>query len=338
MERQEMIDILKKYKRPGSPRYDKHFQKLPDELVQTGHVVELLQILRDESLPVKVRKNAAGALGEIGDPRAIDPLIDCLTNKSMSTCAAIALGRMRARDAADALKAQARKVKAARWAHGELGLTQTVQEAIEDLSNCQLREVPQKLTWYPEGLRKKVEQEIVKQFKKACKKQDEDLRWYVTAFTTFSHPDLPPLLADTIVHSWRAMGAEVGADQEQTCCGCVHSRTLRALKRNPTRDAVPHLLDVITSPYQRHAPAAINRLRELKGADLTDKQVADMLKRNAAIAEPIGQHALTQVIRFAGDYGGQKTRKQLEELTETYSAGKKAQEIAKAMRAIDDRL
>lgn len=336
MTREEMIDILGKYRRPGSPSYRTHFSKLPAELLRTENVSALLGLLRDDGLPTRVRENAAGALGMIGDPRAIDPLIDLARGGPISACAVIALGCMRARDAADVLKERAAKLKAARWAYSELGLTRTVQEAIDDLRGSQLRAVPHKLGWYPLGLRRKVEEEIVRQFGADLDDGGNDLRWYVSALTQFTHPEAGALLARTLECAWEAMGSEVGLKTKKTCCGCLHIRTLRALKMNPSPKAVPALVTAVTNRYQRHAAVALKRLRELDGGGLSDKQIAEMVRKSAGIVSPLGAHALAQVIRFAGDYGGAKCRDVLLGLKS--DSGKRTPAVDAALKRIEARL
>lgn len=60
MTRREMIQVLSKYRRPGSPVYDHHFPGLPAKIARKGNVRGLVGILRDAGLPAIVRQNAAG--------------------------------------------------------------------------------------------------------------------------------------------------------------------------------------------------------------------------------------------------------------------------------------
>jgi len=46
-------------------------------------VPKLIGILRDKGLPSIVREHAAGALGEIGDKRAVKPLIEALKERRL---------------------------------------------------------------------------------------------------------------------------------------------------------------------------------------------------------------------------------------------------------------
>jgi len=350
MTKQEMIDVLAKYRRPVSPVYDYHFQKLPSEIIQKENVPALLAILKDASLPAIVRENAAGALGEIGDERAVRPLIEALKETRIRRGVAIALGRMKAEEAAEVLKELASQAKprrgAARWALSQLERPpRTAEDVIESLRSGQLRQIPHKLRLLPNSLRRKVEAEVVRKFKDALEhdKDHEDLRWYVTALTTFHHSDAPTLLVQTLERSWKLLGPWVGLQTQRTCCGCLHNRTLRALKKNPSLDAVPNLVETITNRYQRHATMALKRLRELGGGGLSDWQIARMVEKNAAIHDQIGsqrQHiqVITQLIRFAGDYGGKDCKRTLENLRRQFSSESPAQVIETAIRSIDVRL
>jgi HEAT repeat protein len=65
-------------------------------------VPELLKFLKDED--PEVREYAAAALGDIGDPRAVSPLLDMLkTEPKRRYIAAWALGKLKAEAAIDPL-------------------------------------------------------------------------------------------------------------------------------------------------------------------------------------------------------------------------------------------
>jgi len=345
MIKQEAIDVLEEYRRPASPLYDHHFQRLPSEIIWKENVPVLLEVLMDTSLAAVVRENAAGALGEIGDHDAVGPLISALEEPGIRRGAAIALGRMKAKEATAALKALAPRVKAARWALSQLGVSETVDGVIDDLRSGQLRLITQKLRSLPSHLRKKVEEEIVQQFREALARGEgqEDLRWYVTALSSFRHPDAAALLAGTLESSWKRMGSLVGLQTERTCCGCLHNRTLRALKTNPSMEAVPNLVETVTNRYQRHALMALKRLRELEGGGLPDKQIARMIDKNAALQDPIGSETqraqtLKQLVRFAGDYGGTECRRALRKLRNQFPPSQVARAIEAAIQTMDARL
>lgn len=342
MARPDLINVLAKYRKPASPLYSHHFQHLPSEIIQKANVPALLKILIDTSLPAIVRENAAGALGEIGDDRAKGALIKGLEEPRIRRGAAIALGRMRAKEAAEPLRALAPRAKATRWALSQLRVSGTVAEVIDDLRSGQLRMIPKKIRSLPTPLRKNVEAEIVREFRDALEHDEdqEDLRWYVTALSTFRNPDAPALLARTLESSWKRMGSLVGLNQEKTCCGCLHNRTLRALKTNPSVEAVPNLVETITNRYQRHALTALKRLRELEGGELSDKQIARMIDKNAALQDPIGSRTqriqiLRQLVRFAGDHGGKECRRTLKKLKDQFPSGPLAGTIETAIHQMD---
>jgi HEAT repeat protein len=63
--------------------YDYHFRNLPSAVLGKENVPKLIGILRDKGLPSIVREHAAGALGEIGDKRAVKPLIEALKERRL---------------------------------------------------------------------------------------------------------------------------------------------------------------------------------------------------------------------------------------------------------------
>jgi hypothetical protein len=335
--RREIARALAEYRRPGSPNYEYHFRRLPAEIVRKRNVRALVSILTDAGLPPLVREHAAGTLGEIGDERAVDPLVDALGDARLRRGAAVALGRMKAKAAAGALKALSAKVPAARWAFSQVGAAGSVEEAVDDMRSGQLRYISGKLASLPGELRKKVEQRIVRTLEADLERDGVDLRWQVTALGAFRHRGAPALLARTLKRAWRDMGPAVGSGSKKRCCGCLHARTLRALKVNPSTEAVPNLVETVTNHYQRHAAAALGRLRELDGGGLSDRQIARMVERSAAIAKPVGAHALAQVVRFAGDYGGAACRRKLESLAKRSPPGAMAGEIEAALRRLEGR-
>jgi len=210
--------------------------------------------------------------------------------------------------------------------------------------------INRKMNSLSDPLRRKVQEEIVKQFREVLYREalhnpgnrDEDWRLYVTALSTFQHHDAPKLLAETLERAWSQMGPLVGLRTEQTCCGCLHFRTLRALKANPSLDAVPNLVETITNRYQRHALIALRRLRELNGGGLTDLQIAKMVDSNMALSEPVvskRQRApiIKQVISFAGDYGGVECRRTLKNLRSRKASEPLARTLKAAIRQLDAR-
>ncbi|MDH5440456.1 MAG: HEAT repeat domain-containing protein [Candidatus Bathyarchaeota archaeon] len=350
MEREEIIDVLAKYRRPGTPVYDYHFRNLPSAVLEEENVPELICILEDKNLPSIVREHAAGALGEIGDKRAVKPLIEALKERRLHRGVSVALGRMKAEEAMDALQELAPRSTAARWALSQLSLGETVEEVMDNLRYGPLWAIPKKMNSLSDPLRKEVQEEIVRQFREVLSREDmhnpdnrdEDWRLYVTALSTFQHHDAPKLLAETLERAWRQMGSLVGLRTKQTCCGCLHNRTLRALKTNPSLDAVPNLVETITNRYQRHALMALKRLRELNGGGLTDVQIAKMVDSNTALSKPIVSKTqrtqiIKQVISFAGDYGGAECRRTLKNLRSRQASEPLARTLRAAIRQIDAR-
>lgn len=352
MERQETIDLLAKYQRPGTPVYDYHFRNLPAAILDEENVPTLIGILKDKNLPSIVREHAAGALGEIGDKRSVKPLLEALKERRLHRGVAVALGRMKAAEAIEALGELAPESTAARWALSQLSLGETVGEIIDNLRYGPLWAIHRKMGSIPSPLRKKVQEEIVRQFRETLSREDghnpnnkdEDWRLYVTALSTFQHHDAPRLLAETLERSWRQMGPLVGLQTEQTCCGCLHMRTLRALKTNPSLDAVPNLVETITNRYQRHTLVALKRLRELKGGGLTDLQISDMVETNITLKPIVSRWQRTnrsqiikQLVRFAGDFGGVRCRRTLENLRSRHASESIAQTLEAAIHRIDAR-
>jgi len=341
LERQEVIDVLTKYRRPGIPGYDYHFRNLPSAILEEENVPTLIGVLIDKSLPSIVREHAALALGEIGDRRSVKPLIEALKERRLHRGVAVALGRMKAEEAIEALKELAPRSHAASWALSQLSLGETVGEVMDNLRYGTLRAIHRKMNSLPDPLRKKVQEEIVRQFREALSAGDiHNLRVYVTGLSTFQHHDARKLLAATLDLSWRLMGPLVGLQTEKHCCGCLHVRTLRALKTNPSLDAVPNLVETMTNRYQRHALIALKRLRELNGGGLTDQQIAKIVECNMVLSKPIASESqrtqtIKQLIRFAGDYGEEECRRTLENLRTRHASDPLAQTLEAAIRRIN---
>jgi len=237
MTRQKMIDLLAKYRRPGSPMYEHHFQGLPPKIVQKKNVPALLAILRDTHLPARVREHAAGALGEIGQERAVGPLIDALREPRIRRGASVALGRMKAREAADALKDLASRLRAARWALSQLGVGRTVGEVIDDLRSGHLRLIPQKLRSLPECMRQQVAAEVLRQLEQVVSSGSlgPEHRWLVTALQFLGSVDAGDVLTEALRQSIHL----------KNCCGCVRNRLMRALGAIRPPQAIPALADVV---------------------------------------------------------------------------------------------
>jgi len=322
MTRQQIIDALAGYRRPGSPNFEYHFRYLPDRVLKKRNAKALVGILQDPSLPAKVRDHAAGVLGEIGHRAAAPALIEALEETRTRRGAAFALGRMKIGKARSRLRELRDKVPVARWAYSQLGPADNVKEIVDDLCDGALRYIRKTLEGLAGPKRRKVMDQIVRRLRNSLPMGDSHLRSYATALSVFPHPKAPELLASILAKSWEDMGERVGRRKKKACCGCTHMRTLRALKLNPSAKTVQNLVQTVTNRYQRHAPLALERLAELDGGGLTDKQIAAMLKKSAAIKDPQGRHVLPQVIRFAARYGGAECQKALAKLCKGSSSGR----------------
>ena len=262
MTRQEMIDVLAEYRRPGSAVYDYHFQKLPSEIVQKRNVSGLLVILGDDALPMRVREHAAGALGEIGDQRAVRPLIEALGQARMRRGAAVALGRMKAREAAEALRELAGRVKAAHWALSQVSSPATVEEALEDLRSGQLRLIGSKVERLSDSQAQAVSQEVLRRLQEvlAAKALCPEDRWSITALQFLAPPEAADALTAALRQSINLEG----------CCGCTLNRCMRALGAIRPPQAIPALADVVCqTEHPRHkqlAVVCIEKILKARGA------------------------------------------------------------------------
>jgi hypothetical protein len=90
--RRAVAELLAGYRRPGSPIFAHHYRRLPAKVLKLENGDALLDILKDEGLPARVREHAAGALGQIGFRKAIPALIDALGSPKTRRGAATALG------------------------------------------------------------------------------------------------------------------------------------------------------------------------------------------------------------------------------------------------------
>lgn len=183
MTRDELIAALAAYRRPGTPTFGRHFVRLPRDVIQAENVPFLLDILWDESLPGKVRDHAAGALGETGDARAVELLIDALQVTAVRRGAATALGRLRAVEAVAALRAISEPVRAARWALSQLPQPLDVAALLGDFAAGALRYIRPQLARLSAAEAVRVRQVVCAGLRTVL--DDDDLRdrycWMVTA-------------------------------------------------------------------------------------------------------------------------------------------------------------
>ncbi|HJP31972.1 MAG TPA: serine hydrolase [Candidatus Latescibacteria bacterium] len=234
MKKPDLIQALAHFRRPGSPVYAGHFTHLPVSVRQPGNYAALLAILNDPSLPPGVREHAAGALGEVGDRRAVPSLLTALDSARLRRGAAVALGRLQASRAAPALKRLAPKCPAARWALGEVTVPHTVADALEDLREGQLRLIPDRLRRLSPSLRKSVEKAVVRRFHQAVAAggPGEQDRWLITSLQELTPSRVGADLAAALDHTNR---------RQATLCPSIRNRLLRTISAVCPAAALPAL-------------------------------------------------------------------------------------------------
>lgn len=270
MTKQDMVRILASYRRPDTPVFAYHFRRLPPELLRKGNVRGLLAILRDTSLPPKVRDHAAGALGEIGDKRAVKPLVEALGEARLRRGAAVALGRMKAKQAAAPLKELAPRVNAARWALSELGLARSTEDVVDDLRMGQLRAIGPKIRKLSPQRAKPVSVEVQRRLAKVVGERplSHQDSWLVTALQFLAPPEASSLVT-------AALGRAV---RLRNCCGCVRNRLLRTVGEIRPTQAVPALVDMIcrvdNPVHKQLAAVCIEKIVKARDGQATDLLLA----------------------------------------------------------------
>lgn len=276
LDRDELIEALARYRRPGSPVYDHHFQRLGASVVQPENVAKLLSILRDERLPAKVREHAAGALGEIRDDRAVGALVAALADARLRRGAAVALGRMRAEEARDALAKLAPRVKAARWAVEQLGVADNVEQALADLRGGQLRNIQRKLRKYPDELRDEIGQRVCAELRSVVSHGAlaHEHGWLVTCLQHLRPPQAGGALSETLRCAVRQPDMAVS----------VRNRLLRAVGAVSPIEALPMLVDLICKVdhpgHKQLAAVCVEKIVKLHGR----RGVALVAQRKARLA------------------------------------------------------
>ena len=261
MMRGDIIAALARYRRPGSPMYDHHFQGLPAEIVRPENLQTLLDILGDRSLPARVREHAAGALGEIRDPSAVPPLLAALAEPAVRRGSAVALGRLRDERARSELAKSAEKCKAARWALSQLAAAGTPEAVIEDLRLGHLRLIGLKLRKLPSELRWSVRQRVAKLFEQALGREQLGLedRWLITALAELAPEEADEAMATAVAKAFGRNPAHV----------CTGTRLLRAAGRIAPLQAIPALVGVICRadypPHQQAAAVCIRKILRAHG-------------------------------------------------------------------------
>ena len=200
MTKQEMIEILAEHKRPHQWVFDTHFNRLPDAVVKKANVPRLISILEDDSQSVTVRRNAAGALGRIGDPRALAPLLAALGKGTTRRCAAIALGTMGAVEALEALEALKSRDNAARWALSQLDLERSDEEVIEALRTSYIHFIKPKVEKLSPAQRDAVSKALCKELRGVLKREElgDEHIWLVISIRYLAPPEGAELLTEAL--------------------------------------------------------------------------------------------------------------------------------------------
>ena len=248
MERETLIRLLAAYRRPGTPSFERHFLGLPAEVVQADNVAALIDVMWDEGLPARIRDHAAGALGEIGDAVAIQPLLDALADRRVQRGAATALGRLRALEAAPLLRELASHVGAARWALSQLPAPDDTPRFLEELRDGHLRHIKPRLARLDAARAAAVAAAIRQQLREAVASQhlDGSHRWLITALQY-----LPPAAANAsaLVAAIPLIADEAGCDLSARV-GLL--RALAALRPLTAVEPLAAVLSHIGEPQHQH--------------------------------------------------------------------------------------
>ena len=236
VDQESLVNALAAYRRPGTPVYAYHFRNLPKEVLQRKNAPALRAILRDESLPPRVREHAAGALGELCDQRAVGMLIEALGSAKLRRGAAVALGLLRDKRAVPALEAAVARCKAARWALSQFDRSQPTDELLADLRAGHLREIGRKMSRVPDSQRRGVEGQALRQLRAAVAAGDlrQEHRWLMNVLQDSDAPGADYVLAAAL----RLTAVKRGI------CPTVRGRLLRILGARQPTVAIPALVDV----------------------------------------------------------------------------------------------
>ena len=290
-----MIRALAAYRRPGSPMYDRHFLSLPADIVRRENVPGLIDILHDEALPAMVREHAAGALGEIGDRRATEFLIDALDVVCIRRGVCVALGRLKAHEAAERLAPLALRVKAARWALSQLDVAQTTEQTLDDLRTGHLRLIKTKIARLDAPQTRDVTRRILQAFGDVLARGSlgPEHCWMITSLQHLA-PRMDERAereaGDLLI---RALGQSV-----HTAEGVRH-RLILAMRALAPAEAIPALVEFIGQvdyPVHRQGAAVcIDAILRARGGDahalLLQQEdilrgILDRVEREVAAAEP----------------------------------------------------
>ncbi|MFH1570152.1 MAG: HEAT repeat domain-containing protein [Gemmatimonadota bacterium] len=254
----DLLDTLARYRRPGTPVFAYHYRRLPAAVCHPGNVPALIAILEDPDLPSRVRAHAAGALGQIGDRRAIGPLLAALETAALRGAACTALGLLRAAEAAERLAALAPRLPVAQWA-----LEQVRREApddlIEDLERGQLRAIGAKIAALTAEARRALGEELTVWLGDAVGAGRRPGEWLLTAVQYTAPPAAVP-------HLCRALELALAPPGR-----FVYSRLLRAVGALAPLEAVAPLADAVCNPelppdHRQLAAVCLAKVQRRRGA------------------------------------------------------------------------
>jgi len=271
MRKQELIEVLGAHKRPHQWVFDTHFNRLPDAVVKKANVPRLISILKDDSQSVTVRRNAAGALGRIGDRRAIAPLLAALGKGSTRRCAAIALGTMRAIEAADALEAIKTRDRAARWALTQLDLKRTDAEVIETLQTSYTHFIRLTIEKLSPAQRDAVSKALCKRLRRILKREElgDEHIWLVVSLRHLAPPEAAELLTE-------ALRQRIG---KQYAGIMVHAR--RGVAELLPVEAAGLLVDWVSRTTDHEAAVTLRKLVKKHGARALEEMGPDVRRLKA---------------------------------------------------------
>jgi len=274
---------------------------MPAQLIQPGNVVSLLNILNDESLSWAVREHAAGALGEIGDRRAVEHLVDALEHARLRRGAAVALGRMHAAEAADALRKHASVCRAAGWALFECEAEQTLDETIGALEAGHLRHIGRQIERLSDTRAEDVSCEIVQRFRAVAHETPRDEHcWLVTSLEALATRVSAPVQTQAAILVVDALGRSVGSDvgiRHRLIKAVAALGASEACAARTSLEALVEFLCRVDYPTHKHAAAVvIDRVAKSGGPAALNALVAfegrlhaelDRFEAEAVSAEPV---------------------------------------------------
>ena len=235
--RLKLIELLKAYRRPGTPVFAYHYRRLPADVLKPENADVLLGILTDEELPAKVRDHAAGALGQMGCRQAIPVLMDALSSAKTRRGASTGLGLLKAEEARAALAQLSPKLGVARWAHEEVSAPRSVDGVLAGLRDGQLQRIGPKIAALDGKTRAEVSSALVQLLRAQIEEGylDHSHRWIVTSLQHLAPLKAASVIADALRLSIKTVN----------CCGCLRKRTTWTAAAIGSPEAIPALVDMI---------------------------------------------------------------------------------------------